>query len=151
MTTPSSSTASKTPKISGYGGNWLATSLASRHESDQALPKDSRAELTTYLSEELYPLDASGNTDILAWWKVCSNKYFIALCIDLSSHRQMRGVFQFSAPWPVTTLQSKDHLFHLNGCSQRLGLQTQSGGGAFCLRTSELCKLLKVGTNMSVV
>jgi hypothetical protein len=47
----------KDPKICGYGGNWLATSLASRHESNQALPKDSRAELTTYLSKELYPSD----------------------------------------------------------------------------------------------
>jgi hypothetical protein len=71
---PTPSTKSSAPSdqatVSGYGGDWLAKSLASRHVSDQSLPKDSRAELTTYLAESLHPLDPLGNTDILKWWKV---------------------------------------------------------------------------------
>ena len=66
-----SSTPSSAPEISGYGGNWLASSLANHHACNQALPKDSHSELTTYLSEELHLLNPSGNTDILKWWKVC--------------------------------------------------------------------------------
>lgn len=66
---PQPLTSSNLPKVSSYhdGGDWLA----SRHAMDQATPRDPRAELTTYLFEGLHPLNASGNTNILEWWKVC--------------------------------------------------------------------------------
>ncbi|RDB20358.1 hypothetical protein Hypma_012704 [Hypsizygus marmoreus] len=62
--------ASSTPKVGGYGGNWLAFSLSNRLVDENATPKDPRAELAEYLSTPLFPMDPSGKTDILKWWKL---------------------------------------------------------------------------------